>query len=216
VGVIWQDAPSDEGDTTPVGDVGRVLVVCTANICRSPVAEALLESYLARVGGPAGADVVVTSAGTHARMDDAAAPPMVDLCDTWGLDIAPHRSRKATPAVVAAQDLIITMEVRHRDIISRLAPGVGERTFTLTELAGLLALTRHLLPAAGSEAGPGLGPRLRAVVGIARAARVRVAVDAPDVDDPYGGPLDGYAACASLLADTVTQLGDDLQMALSA
>jgi protein-tyrosine phosphatase len=216
VGVSWEDAPSDEGDMTPVGDPGRVLVVCTANICRSPVTEALIASYLARFCGPGGADVVVTSAGSHARTGDPAAPPMVDVCNTWGLDIASHRSRKATPAVVAAQDLIITMEVRHRDIISRLAPGVGERTFTLTELAGLLALTRYLLPAAGIEAGPGLGPRLRAVVGIARAARVRVAVDAPDVDDPYGGPLDGYAVCASLLADTVTQLGDDLQLALSA
>ena len=70
----------------------EVLVVCTANICRSPMAEALLRAWLSHHAPTVAADVAVASAGVRARPGDPAAPHMMAIADRWGLDLHGHRS----------------------------------------------------------------------------------------------------------------------------
>ena len=169
-----------------------ILVVCTANICRSPIAERLYAEYAVRQAPDV--ELHVSSAGTHARPGHAAASGMQRVAVGWGLDLSYHRSRRGEADLVRQQALVITMEDRHRSVVSRLTPGVGQRTFTITELAALCDQT----PAV-TEGG------LAAQVARWHEARARLALDAPDVDDPYGGPDEGYDTCAWQLADLVAR-----------
>ncbi|WP_375399273.1 hypothetical protein [uncultured Amnibacterium sp.] len=121
-------------------DQVRVLVVCTANICRSPLAERTLQRAFA--GSPALAHLTVRSAGTFAEQDAAMCALSATLLDRdddgdW---VQAHRSRRLTAELVAASDLVLTMEREQRSIAARLAPGSQAKIFTITEAAQLAEL----------------------------------------------------------------------------
>lgn len=109
----------------------RVLLVCTGNICRSPLAEAILRRELERAGR---ADIDVKSAGTGA-WDGAPASEGAYLVGLeHGLDLSAHRARLLTRDVVQNADVIFTMARHHRARVQEL--GGDERTFVLGEYAG--------------------------------------------------------------------------------
>lgn len=109
----------------------RVLVVCTANVCRSPMAEGLLRHHLDR----AGADAVITSAGTHGGRLPVD-PDAVAALDALGVDLRSHASRAVTRQVLDTDgaDLIITMTREHLRTIATMGRTLFHRTFTLPEL----------------------------------------------------------------------------------
>ncbi len=107
----------------------HVLFVCTGNICRSPLAAALLERALQERG----LDVKVTSAGTGA-WDSAPASEGAYLVGLErGLDLSGHRARLLTRELVEQSDLILTMARHHRARVDELG-GEG-RVFVLGEYA---------------------------------------------------------------------------------
>jgi protein-tyrosine phosphatase len=111
----------------------RMLVVCTANLCRSPVAEALLARRLAEVVDIDGREWIVSSAGTGgyggpADPDTAAAAATLGLEMKWR---APHQLTKAD---LDAADLVVTMSREHLQFIVVSDPSAWSRTFTLREL----------------------------------------------------------------------------------
>jgi protein-tyrosine phosphatase len=101
-----------------------ILVLCSGNICRSPVAEALLRREVQP-------GVEVGSAGITALVDYPADPMAIELCDTVGLDIRAHRARQATIELLAGHDLILTMSQDHNDWISRFHAPLRGRTHKL-------------------------------------------------------------------------------------
>jgi protein-tyrosine-phosphatase len=109
----------------------RVVLVCTGNICRSPLAEALLRAALEERGVT---DVTVASAGTGA-WDGAPASEGAYLVGLErGLDLSGHRARLLTREVVEQSDLILTMARHHRARVQELG-GEG-KVFVLGEYAG--------------------------------------------------------------------------------
>ncbi len=97
--------------------IDRVLVVCVGNICRSPMAEALLRARLAQRPG-----FQVSSAGLSALTGHPADPHAVALLAGRGIDISAHRARQLTPELLAASDLVVVMEQEHEEAVHRLSP----------------------------------------------------------------------------------------------
>jgi protein-tyrosine phosphatase len=87
-----------------------VLVVCYGNICRSPVAAALLARELAAHG------ITVESAG-FAGFNRPAPPDAVAAARRHGLDLADHRSRLVTVELARSADLIVVMEAAQQRLI---------------------------------------------------------------------------------------------------
>lgn len=106
----------------------RVLVVCTGNTCRSPMAAGALRQAL----GPDAERVIVESAGTSAWEGQPATEPSVRVADASGVDISRHRSRRVTPEMLRAADLVLVMEPVHRTAVLELGAD-SERSHLLSE-----------------------------------------------------------------------------------
>lgn len=94
----------------------RVLMVCTGNVCRSPMAEGLLRARLARVGHG-----TVESAGIAALVGRPAEPFAVEAMARRGIDISAHRARQLTPELLSQADVVFVMEDRQRQHLERLS-----------------------------------------------------------------------------------------------
>ena len=183
-----------------------ILVVCTGNVCRSPIAEGLLRDALVERFGEHAAHV--TSAGTAGWEGDGAMKESVAAAAERGTDISAHVARKITGSMVEHAALVVTMAAEHRDTLSSFSPETAQKTFTLKELVRLL---EHLKPLESPEvADPG---SLRERVAAADAARREGFSGNPhdeDVVDPLGMPMESYRAIAWELDEWVTRLVDGL------
>ena len=94
----------------------KVLVVCTGNTCRSPMAEGWLNHKLAGKGW------VAESAGVAAWGGDPASPEAVEVMREIGVDISAHRNRPLTRALVDEAAIILAMTDGHRREIERHFP----------------------------------------------------------------------------------------------
>ena len=108
--------------------IGKVLVVCVGNICRSPMAEAMLQHELKDK-----TDISVTSAGLGALAGHAASKHAVTLMEERGLDISGHKARQLTPDMIKNSDLILVMEAGHRRAIDSVEPAARGKIYRLCE-----------------------------------------------------------------------------------
>ena len=157
----------------------KLLFVCTANICRSPTAEAL-----ARADAPA--SVQLSSAGTHARDGEPINPDMLAALPE-DLDTSGFRSRRLTTAMLEEADLVLTMEAAHRTFILDDHPAMFRKVFTLGHIAKALEQAPVAL---GAEA-------LLAHLGATR----RNADPALDVPDPYRRGAEAASGCVARLRE---------------
>ena len=112
------------------------LFVCSGNTCRSPMAEALARSILARKLEVSpdqleSKGVSVVSAGSLALPGARAAVPAVEAVKPFGADLSRHRSRPLTVELIHAADVIFTMSRAHARDVAALVPAASEKTLTL-------------------------------------------------------------------------------------
>jgi len=110
-----------------------LLFVCTANLCRSPMAEQLARTRLAQAGLP---DWQVASAGTWTR--DGLRPDRATLqvIRELGGDLSRHRSRLLREADIASADLVLVMEANQREALQAEFPAHAAKVHLLSALAG--------------------------------------------------------------------------------
>jgi protein-tyrosine phosphatase len=111
-------------------DTVHILVVCTANQCRSPLAAGVL----ARRAHVDSLPVAVASAGVAAVEGLTATPPTVAAARALGIDLSAHSSMALEHSMVRWADLVIGLERRHVQEIVVHDPDSFSRTFTLKEL----------------------------------------------------------------------------------
>lgn len=113
----------------------RILVVCTGNVCRSPLAGAVLRDALAEIAPGA---FEVESAGTRALVGEPAQPESAAIASSLGSTLEGFTARQLTEPMIERADLVLVLARRHRDAVLRLQPAL-KRTFTLREFARILA-----------------------------------------------------------------------------
>lgn len=153
----------------------NVLMVCTGNLCRSPMAEALLRD----TAHSHGCSMEVSSVGTWAYPGNSATTEAIEVLRARGVDLSGHRSRPLERAALAEADLVIAMTSVHRREILAIAPDVDGKLILMKELVEL-GLEGELPDL--SEA------RLQRLLGAPRPKWRR----ALDLDDPIGKPIGAY------------------------
>ncbi len=111
-----------------------VLFVCTANICRSPMAEALFRNIVCETFPKE--KWRIESAGTWANNGQPASENAQLVMQQRGLEISHHRSRRITEDMLADFDLILTMSKGHKETLILEFPAVAKRVYLLSEMVG--------------------------------------------------------------------------------
>ncbi len=112
-----------------------ILIVCTANQCRSPLGEALLQRALT-TEYPA-QSWQIQSAGTWATNGRSAHPDMRTAAAEAGLNLNNHRARNVDSIALESYDLILTMEQSHKEAIQIEFPAVRNHVYLLSEMLGI-------------------------------------------------------------------------------
>lgn len=126
----------------------RVLIVCSANVCRSPMAAALLRQSFEDT--TLQDRVEVTSSGEHAwrgsqMCDEIAAEGTLDELESQARER--HRPTQLDTERLLGADLVLATDRAIRSSVVRMDPQVHDRVFTLREAA---ALAKHVLRDTGS------------------------------------------------------------------
>lgn len=111
----------------------RILVVCTGNICRSPMAERLLRDAAEREG--LADDVEITSGGVSSEEEGHGIDPRaVRVLEREGIATTGHRAHQVGPQEIAEADLVLALDHDHLDPLRRIGgPGTEERLFLLRD-----------------------------------------------------------------------------------
>ena len=183
-----------------------VLMVCTANYCRSPIAEQLLTTATtARFGA---GSWTVGSAGTEAHQVREIHEFSAQVLMQRKAFIDGHRSRLLDSAMLRETDLVLTATREHRSAVVRLLPAAIGRTFTMLQFARLASIVPQLHGTDPAQLG-------RDLVSEAKAARPRLQPVPPEQDDlpdPMGRPLEDFGLCAARLDEVVRTILAPLQL----
>lgn len=159
----------------------QLLFVCTGNICRSPIAERLAESYARSLQIP---DFRAASAGTRAVIGHPVHADAARVLHTLGGDPRNFAARQIKPAIASDADLILTMTRFHRDAVLEMAPRQLRRTFTLAEASWLITNFNAAQVAELATLRPQLGTTVL-----------------EEVADPIGQPPEFFSAVGAQIAE---------------
>ncbi len=104
-----------------------ILVVCTGNICRSPMGEHLLRDRWRKPGAR------VSSAGIAALVGYPADEHAIAVMQEHGIDVGEHRARQLNSELAFSHDLILFMDTSHERWIQTRLPAARGRVYAMTK-----------------------------------------------------------------------------------
>jgi protein-tyrosine phosphatase len=179
-----------------------ILIVCHANLCRSPIGERLMCRAIHDRLGPGGDAFRVSSAGTHAWSNQAMHPLAAEVLAESGTDTSGFRSRRLTADLVAAADLVLTATRRQRSACVAFEPAAVRHTFTIRQFGRYAAAMPTYSP---MSAWPPQ-ERLRNLIeqlSLVRGTLPVAAVEQDDLADPVGRPIQAFRRCAAEIEQVI-------------
>lgn len=186
-----------------MGDMARILIVCTGNICRSPFIERVLQHELSERGSGAEPGITVRSAGTRALVGSAMDAQAAAQLEAYGVNPDGFRARDLTAALIEESDLVLTATRAHRGKVALMSPKALRRVFTFCDFADLVAGIEGLRA-------PGTHPDPRAWVrqvtdkaAASRGLRPPLAPELADIVDPYRRKDEVFDAMSRQIVESV-------------
>lgn len=189
-----------EADADPAGL--QVLFVCTANRCRSPLAEHLFRRGLQRrVGRGSASEWRFASAGVHVQPGTSVDPLVVRVLAERGIEVGLQTTRQVSAAQLDHADLVLTAGREHRTSLAAMHPGAVRRLMTLRQFA------RHC-EAGRSVTGPVplTGASLLRLAALGQGRVQPVSADEDLIDDPVGQGIEAFRRCADEIEQCVEQI----------
>lgn len=104
-----------------------ILVVCTGNICRSPMGEYLIRTRWQQPNAQ------VASAGVGALQGYPADDHAIAVMQEYGIDMQEHRAQQLVQPLISAYDLILVMEKGHEDWVNQRFPTARGRVHSMSK-----------------------------------------------------------------------------------
>lgn len=112
-------------------DIYSILFVCTGNMCRSPMAEGVLQSRVKAESGPWTDKILIQSCGTYAMEGNKPSQHSIMVARQHGIDISGIRSKSLNRVFIEQSDLILAMSIDHLNFILENYPTARQKTFLL-------------------------------------------------------------------------------------
>jgi len=107
-------------------NINSVLIVCTGNICRSPMGEGVLKHKLNQAGL---SYIQIHSAGTSGWDRCKPISLAIQACSEMGVDISSLRSNPITEKMIQSSDVILAMEKNHLSEMIKLYHAPSQKLF---------------------------------------------------------------------------------------
>ncbi|MFM5905370.1 MAG: hypothetical protein ACKORF_04615 [Micrococcales bacterium] len=181
----------------------RVLLVCTGNICRSPLAEQLLQ----QMSDAKGVSIAAFSAGTFAEVGNAMHPKSVQSMVELGFEPREHIAQQLTPELLDRADLVLSATQEHRSRVAQTNAEAIKKSFTITEFARVgQFLNGNPESIDASVLAEAVSPLQKVELASRYRGYAPPALESDDIDDPWGRDYAQYQRVAKEIQESLMQI----------